>query len=240
MILNEGFKEKEVFGMINRLRKCKQALRKFIEKVLAPIRRSKLNSTNFTIISNNCWAGRVYQRYGLSYTSPTVGLFFWAEDYVRFISKLRYYMSLEISMIPATESKHYDMLVKRNQLPCPVGKLDDVEVVFLHYKTDKEAIEKWERRKKRINWDNLYIKFSMMNCCAEEHLDVFKDIDYEAKVVFVNNKELTKKGDCFVFVPGFEYSEDIDNDTNHYADYFDINYFLNNKKILVRKTPKMK
>lgn len=226
--------------VINRLRKCKQALRKFIEKVLAPIRRSKLNRTDFTIISNNCWAGRVYQRYGLSYSSPTVGLFFWAEDYIKFISRLRYYMSLELFMIPATESKHYDMLEKRNQLPCPVGKLDDIEVVFLHYKTEDEAREKWERRKKRINWDNLYIKFSMMNCCTEDHLNQFENIDYETKVAFVNRKELLKEGGSFVYVPGYESCEDIDNDTNRYAEYFDINYFLNNKQILVRKTSWLK
>ena len=180
--------------MINWLRKCKQNLRKFIEKILVPIRRSKLKSTDFTIISNNCWAGKVYQRYGLPYTSPTVGLFFWAEDYIKFVSKLKYYMSLEISMIPATESKHYDMLVKRNQLPCPVGKLDDIEVVFLHYKTEEEAKEKWDRRKKRINWNNLYIKFSMMNCCNEEHLNAFENIDHKAKVTFVNRKDLVKEG----------------------------------------------
>ena len=145
---------------------------------------------------------------------------------MRFVSQLKYYMSLELSMIPATESKHYDMLVKRNQLPCPVGKLGDIEVVFLHYKTEEEAKEKWERRKKRINWDNLYIKFSMMNCCKMEHLTEFEALDCEAKVVFVNNRELTHMGDGFVYVPGYEDREDVGNDTNHYADYFDINHFF--------------
>lgn len=226
--------------MINKLKNIKRAILKAIERLLAPIRRSKLKNRNFTIIANNCWAGKVYQRYGLPYMTPTVGMFFWAEDYIRFISNLKYYMSLELSMIPSTQSKHYDMLVNRNQLPCPIGKLDDIEIVFLHYKTEEEAIEKWERRKKRINWDNLYIKFSMMNCCTEEHLDLYKEIDYEAKVAFVNTKELTQKGDCFAFVPGFESKEDIDNDTNHYADYIDIHCFLNNKQIVARKTPKMK
>ena len=226
--------------MIKELRKLKHSLIKKIDNMLIPLRSSHLNRLDFTIIANNCWAGKVYQRYGLPYNSPTVGLFFWAEDYVRFVSRLKYYMSLELSMIPATKSKHYDMLVKRNQLPCPVGKLGDIEVVFLHYKTEEEAKEKWERRKQRINWDNLYIKFSMMNCCKMEHLNEFKTLDYEAKVVFVNNKELTQMGNGFVYVPGYEDREDVGNDTNHYADYFDINCFLNDKKVVVRKTPLMK
>lgn len=226
--------------MINKLKIIRRTVLKAIERRLAPIRCSKLKNRNFTIIANNCWAGKVYQRYGLPYMTPTVGLYFWAEDYIRFISDLKYYMSLELSMIPATRSKHYDMLVNRNQLLVPIGKLDDIEIVFLHCKTEQEAIEKWERRKKRINWDNLYIKFSMMNCCKEEHLDLFKQVDCEAKVAFVNTEELTKKGGCFALVPGFESCEDIGNDTNHYADYIDINCFLNDKKVVARKTPKMK
>ena len=222
------------------LRKLKGILKKWIQSLLAPIRRSKLKSLNFSIIANNCWGGRVYQRYNIPYATPTVGLFFWAEDYIRFVSELKYYVSLDLKMIPATESKHYDMLVKRNQLPCPVGRLGDVEIVFLHYKTDEEALEKWNRRKKRINWDNLYVKFSMMNCCSDEHLASFKNLDCEAKVAFVNNRALAKQSDCFVYVPGYETDEDIGNDTNRYADYFDINHFLNSKKILAKKTPIMK
>ena len=223
--------------MMKLARKCKQIFHRFTVKLLAPIRRSNLNSKDFTIISNNCWAGKVYQRYGLPYSSPTVGLFFWAEDYIKFVSNLPYYMSLELSMIPPTESKHHDMLVTRNQLPCPIGKLDDVEIVFLHYKTEKDAIEKWERRKQRINWNNLYIKFSVMNCCTENHLELFKNLEYEAKVALVNKKDYVKDESRFIFVPGREFCEDIDNDTNKYSDYFDINYFLNNKQIKACKTP---
>ena len=36
----------------------------------------------FTIISNNCWAGLVYQHFGLPYNTPTAGLFFFAQDYL--------------------------------------------------------------------------------------------------------------------------------------------------------------
>lgn len=40
-------------------------------------RRKKLTSTDFTIISNNCWGGMMYESYNLPKQSPTVGLFSW-------------------------------------------------------------------------------------------------------------------------------------------------------------------
>lgn len=33
----------------------------------------------------------------------------------------------------------------------------DVSIKFIHYSTEMEARDSWERRKKRINWDNLYV-----------------------------------------------------------------------------------
>ncbi|MDE6218484.1 MAG: DUF1919 domain-containing protein, partial [Muribaculaceae bacterium] len=47
-------------------------------------RRRKLKHNDFTIISNNCWAGTaVYQPFGLKYNTPTVGLFIIDEDYIQ-------------------------------------------------------------------------------------------------------------------------------------------------------------
>ena len=33
--------------------------------------------------------------------------------------------------------------------------LDDIEIYFMHYKTEALAAEKWYRRCERINWDNI-------------------------------------------------------------------------------------
>ena len=45
----------------------------------------QLKQTDFTIISNNCWGGMIYESYGLSKQSPTVGMFFMAPDYIKFV-----------------------------------------------------------------------------------------------------------------------------------------------------------
>ena len=59
---------------------------------LADWRKKQLKSTDFTIISNNCWGGMIYESYNLPKESPTVGMFFMAKDYIEFLSDLKGYI----------------------------------------------------------------------------------------------------------------------------------------------------
>lgn len=110
---------------------------------------------DFTIISNNCWGGMTSEAYGLRKNSPTVGCYFYAEDYLKFIKRLDYYTSIELEFIDAKSSNHKEWIYEDGSENVPIGRLDDIEVVFLHYASKEEAKAKWERRCKRINWDNL-------------------------------------------------------------------------------------
>lgn len=194
--------------------------------LLAPLRRTRLERTDFTVISNNCWAGSVYRRYGLPYLSPTAGLYFFADDYVRFAASLRHYTEARLEFIDALDSRHADLLREKGELGKIVGKVDDVEIVFLHYPTKEVAFEKWQRRCERINWNNLFIKFSEMNNCTGEELQAFNAIPFKSKICFtsVPYPEL----DCAIYCPGFESSEGcILNDTDCYAKYIDLEKWLN-------------
>lgn len=175
-----------------------------LNPILAPSRRAKLERTDFTIISNNCWAGSVYRRYGLPYLSPTAGLYFFADDYVRFVSDLRRYTQVPIEFIDAAESRHAAQLAEKGELSKIVGRAEDVEIVFLHYPTREEALEKWRRRCERINWKNLFIKFSQMNGCTEHDLQAFDAIPFDRKICFtaVPRPDLS----CAIHYPGFERS----------------------------------
>lgn len=168
--------------------------------LLAKGRREKLVRTDFSIFSNNCWAGSVYRRYGLPYSSPTAGLYFFASDYVKFASRLRYYTSVPLEFIDARESQYADQLREKGELGKPVARLDDIEVVFLHYPSPEEAAEKWARRCKRINWDNVFIKFSQMNCCTEGDLRAFDAIPFRNKLCFTAS--LRPELACAVHFPG--------------------------------------
>lgn len=89
-----------------------------------------------------------------------------------------------VTIFPYTESAHKEELLKKGQTSVPIGALDDVEIVFLHFHSEKEAAEKWERRKKRIHWDNIYYKFSEMNDCEYLHLKAFDELPTTKKFMF--------------------------------------------------------
>lgn len=187
--------------------------------------RKLIRRRNFTIISNNCWAGKTYQYLDMPYLSPTVGLYFFAEDYLRFVSNLHYYLSLDLKFIPADKSKYAETLRKRNHLHVPVGILDDVEIVFLHYHSEKEAYEKWNRRKERVNYDNIILKFSKMNLCTEEHMCEFDKLCFVNKVM-LNNRKKTKYA-CEVFWNGKSNEEEILSDTSPYPGNLSLVSILN-------------
>ena len=202
---------------------------------LAPIRNKTITDTSFSIISNNCWGGLVYQRYGLPYSSPTVGLYFFADDYIRLLADLKGYMAIPITIIPVEESNHRDLIISRHQERFPIGRIGDVEIVFRHYLTPEEAIEKWERRKKRINYENLIIKFSEMNQCSEDMLYSFSHMPYSTKFAFVSSNRLNDN--CFIYYKGFEKQRQVMDDTSHYCRYIDLNCLINNHEIVNSSTP---
>lgn len=168
---------------------CDRVHHKLVEKtnpILGPIRRKIYNiNPDFTIISNNCWAGSVYRWYNLPYLTPTAGLYFYPQDYNKFLSNLKYYLSLPPEQMPLSESKYKDIQIRKGQENIPIGKIgDDVEIIFLHYPTFDEAKEKWMRRAARVNWDNLIIKHSEMNGCTVDDIKEFDRLDYERKFIF--------------------------------------------------------
>lgn len=158
---------------------------------LANYRRKKLKNTDFTIISNNCWGGMVYESYNLPKESPTVGMFFMAEDYIEFLSDLKNYINGELMFINPEQSRWKDapqVSGDKRFGSYPVGMLSSgnksIEIFFLHYHSEIEAKEKWERRVKRINWNKLLVKFNDQNGCTEKEVEHFMKLDYKNKLFF--------------------------------------------------------
>lgn len=199
--------------------------REYTNPYLSKYRRNKLNNTNFSIISNNCWAGSVYRYYGLPYQSPTVGLYFFAKDYVRFVYHLRYYLQQKLEFISIEESCHADSLVRRGEEDKILARLSDIEIVFLHYSSVTEAEDKWYRRSSRINWDNIFIKFSQMNECSQQELYDFDALHFKNKICLtaIRNPHI----ECGVYFPGWEKDNQIYNDTDKFNHGFNLTNWLN-------------
>lgn len=189
--------------------------------------RKLIRRRDFTIISNNCWAGKAYQYLDMPYLSPTVGLYFFAEDYLKFVSNLRYYLSLDLIFISAEESRYVDILRERSHMHVPVGRLGDVEIIFLHYKTEEEAKEKWDRRKQRVNYDNIILKFSKMNLCTEAHMYEFESLSFENKFMLGNRKNIQYT--CEIYWDGKSNEEEILSDTSPFPGRVSLTKIINKK-----------
>ena len=201
---------------------------KTLDKLLVSHRSKKINNTDFSIICNNCWAGFIYRRYGLPYLTPTVGVYLFPGDFLRLCADLKGYMEKELEFIPYTESKYRELIEERNQTEAPIGRLGDVEIVFLHYKTKEEAEEKWKRRAARINYNNLIFKFSKMNGCTEQELKQFDQLDCNKKFCFVPPADAGKVS-CAVPYKSANGQDEINNDTSEYARYINVEKLINSR-----------
>lgn len=193
-------------------------------KILSPIRRKKLKRKDFCIISNNCWAGDVYRLFNLPYGSPTAGLYFFADEYIKFLSNLKHYLTLPIEQITFDQSKYQKELIDNNHEKVLLARVDDVEIVMLHYHNWQEAKDKWERRAKRVNYDSLLIKFSRQNGCTDEHVERFAQLNYKNKIFFDNKQNSYPFG---VYIRGYEKYDQIPDDISKYRKYVNIYKYVN-------------
>ena len=76
-----------------------------------------------------------------------------------------------------------------------------MEIEFLHYKSEDEAREKWTRRCKRINWDDLLVVGSEVDECTKEDVENFVSLPYERKYFFARKKYDDIMSDCIYHVP---------------------------------------
>lgn len=143
--------------------------RAFLRMALNAENKKRLSNRNFTILCNNCVGGVILHELGERFNSPTVNLFFGAEDYIKFLEKLDYYLSQ--TLVEVQSDKDY-----------PVAKLDDITIYFMHYSSFDEAKTTWKKRAARIEKDNLYVIFVQQNGCTEQILRKFDDLPYKHKL----------------------------------------------------------
>ncbi|MFG1497422.1 DUF1919 domain-containing protein [Saccharospirillum sp. HFRX-1] len=172
-----------------------------------------LKKTNYTIISSNCIGGSIYKDFNLPFNSPTIGSFIHGQDFVRFCSRLSYYLSLDL--VEITVSKWV------GAVSYPVGLLEDVEIHFLHYESFESAKIKWERRRARVGYENLFFIMTDRDFSTYKDMKDFDRLDGK-KLLFssVPHQEISslvycakyrKAGQVGGMLPLFmEYSDYVD------------------------------
>lgn len=199
-----------------------KSLRNIRKKILR-IKYPLLNY-DFTLITNNCLGGIIYKDLNIKFNSPTINLFIEDEDYLKFIENLEYYINF--NLVEEKSNENY-----------PIGKLDDIKIHFLHYKTFTEAKEKWVERTKRINYENIFFIMSDTNEIKEELVEKFDSLPIRHKILFSNQKNICIKYKSSFYIEGFNGNDRMEFLWNYrnlwgdkYFDQFDfISWFNQNK-----------
>lgn len=132
----------------------------------------KIKEGRPTIFANNCWGGFAYHSLGLEFNSPLINMIIQDEDYIKFLRNPKHYMESPIEYIGDFTGE---------DITFPLAKCDDIRLDFVHYTSFEEAKRAWEKRKDRINWDNIFVMFSTENEMLQQE---FGRLNYSKKVCF--------------------------------------------------------
>lgn len=175
----------------------KAQIKRRLKKIMAIFFRVRLKNKDFSILSNNCWGGVIYDKYALPYRTPTIGLWIPPDDYIKFLRNLEYYCGQEMKQIKYTECHVRELLEERKKSgrynfeleTLIIGRIVDVDIIFIHYSSFEDAKQKWDRRKCRLNTNNLLVKMNDQNNCTKQNMVDFLALDYHNKIFFSGNEE---------------------------------------------------
>ena len=182
--------------------------------------RRRLRNNDFTVIASNCSGMFMYYDLELPYLTPTVNLSVEMNDFVKMVRNLRWYMEQEMVEVEGGSI-------------CPVGMLGDIKIHFIHYASFEEGANKWSERKKRMNWEKLFIVGSEKDGCTYETIEEFEELPYKNKVIFTHI-EYPEFSSAFC-IKGFENRDELGTITlfkdqglkRRFLDDFDYVQFIN-------------
>ena len=135
----------------------------------------KLRASHLSIMACNCFGGITYHHLGLPFESPLINMFILEDEFLRVFRHPYIYFQEPLEYVTKVyEPAHgYDY---------PVWRMGDVNVSMNHYPDFDAALKIWEKRKKRINWYNLFVT---MYTERPENAEKFDQLPFAKKVCFV-------------------------------------------------------
>ncbi|MCR5294802.1 MAG: DUF1919 domain-containing protein [Lachnospiraceae bacterium] len=125
--------------------------------------RKRNKNRDFTLLSQNCLGGVIYSILDLPFASPTINLFIEDENFVKLAENPVRYLN-----IPAEPGEERSAGSDNSAISYPTIRVDDIEICCLHYKNCSEAVEAWERRRRRVNFSNMYVLGNSWNLHENE------------------------------------------------------------------------
>lgn len=178
------------------VRKMSRALMYTTREKFYAEKRKALTNSDFSVISSDCFGGIACHNLGQRFNSPTVNLFFSHDGFLHFVNNLKEYLQAEL------------VEVKDESVPYPVGTLtygeNTIRIDFMHYKTFDEAKEKWNARRTRVNFSNIYIIQTVPKNLTKEHVEKFNALPYKHKLLITHENDY----DCTCMVTHKMFSDE--------------------------------
>lgn len=149
-----------------------------IDKMISVYFRRKLKNSNFSILCSNCMGGIIYHRLGHIFLSPTINMWFDQTDFVYFLLHLDAYLEEPLCFVATSEA---------TPVATMGGHDTDLPLITLHFNhasSEKDAARDWNRRKKRINRDNLYIIMYLRDGLTVSQAHLLDHYPCKNKVIF--------------------------------------------------------
>ena len=157
---------------------------------------------------------------GLKFYSPFINLYLTDYDFVKALSNWDSFLNFDIVEDFGTNKSY------------PVGiSYDGIRIHFMHYSSFAEAKLAWDRRKKRIDPQNMGVMLT--NWRGDESvIRDFEKLPFKHKVAFVN-KDIPET-DCTFFIKGQNSMQNLHRtqllNGRRYIDQFDYVGFINSLK----------
>ena len=161
----------------------------FIRRALITYFKKRIGSRKFCIISNDCWGAELYKLLDRPFNTPFIGLMLMSPCYIKLLDNLKYYLNEPLNF--KSESRYPEMQEIKSGTKFPLATLgdSDIEIHFMHYNSENEARNKWNRRVKRIDWNYLYVKYDCGKDYASKELaERFMKSNYTNKLLFGKNE----------------------------------------------------
>lgn len=186
--------------------------------------RKQLKNRSFSLITSDCTGGVMCKDLSVRMNSPTRNLFFNASDFICFCENLDYYLTQKLQPTDNRDNSGY-----------LTAKLGDLVLYLVHYDSFDQAKEEWERRKVRVNKENLFFIMNDRNGCTYSDVEAFDRLPYKNKVFFSHKPYPEFKS--VVYIKGSERFDSLKTITAYvhqlgikrYYDQFDFVTWLNSE-----------
>lgn len=158
---------------------CKRSFMKR-KKVLKRYRALLVND-KYSIICDSCYGGTINKELLQEHRSPFVNCSIPNADFYRILCDLERYLNADLTLCDTKPKK--DVFST---------KLLDTSIYFYHHNDFNEIISKWNRRKLRVNFDNLFIIVSDGTGDNGQHMSVsmakkFLELPYKNLIIVTND-----------------------------------------------------